>query len=280
MIRLVSKAALVALSAWALVACPSTPEGPAPRVPGIDTSALTEREQREYSSHVNSLVAPCPEVAVPVAQCITEKRACARCLPAAKAILGMVKDGMSPDQVATRYKNRWDPTSARPIPQDDSPVRGDDNAPVTIVEFADFECPSCERMFPVIEHLFAAFPGKVRFIYKFMPISFHPHGEPAAHAAFAAGQQGKFWEMHHLLFQHFGRLEQRDLDMHATRLGLDLTRFHADMESPAAKERVARDREAARALGVTLTPTIFVNGRMVDRSADLEAWVRDELEGR
>jgi protein-disulfide isomerase len=271
-----------ALLALVLTACPGArePERPLVTLPTLDTSNFTAREKRELSDHLTQLPAPCAEVAVPVAQCVQEKRACGRCEPAARALWQMVRDGMSRDQVVARYTLRWDPAKAQAIPIDGSPVRGPEDAPVTIVEFADFECPSCERMFPVLERVLSKHKEKVRFVYKFLPIGIHPHAEPAARAAFAAQKQGKFWEMHKRLFESFGKLEQRDLEQHATELGLNIDQFRADMKSNEAGDRLARDRELAQKLGAKHTPTLFVNGHMFDHQSELDDWVKVELEGR
>jgi protein-disulfide isomerase len=259
---------------------PKEPERPLVTLPTIDTTAFTERERRELSDHLQTLPAPCSDTAVPVSQCVLEKRSCARCEPAARALWQMVRDGMSREQVVAKYTLRWDPAKARVIPIDESPARGAENAPVTIVEFADFECPSCERMYGPLERAFAKYEGKVRLVYKFLPIGIHPHAEPAARAAIAAQKQGKFWEMHHRLFENFGKLEQRDLEKHATDLGLDLDKFRNDMKSNEAADRIAKDRDLAKQLGATHTPTIFVNGRMFDHQGEIDDWVKTELEGR
>jgi protein-disulfide isomerase len=107
---------------------------------------------------------------------------------------------------------------------------------VTLVEFADFECPYCAMMAPVLEQVWQQRSQEMRFVYKFMPLSGHPHGEPAARAAIAALDQGKFWEMHDKLFANRDHLEQSDIDGYAKELGLDLNRFHADMQAPATTD--------------------------------------------
>ena len=96
------------------------------------------------------------------------------------------------------------------MPLEGSPSRGPDGAAVVIVEFADFECPFCQKVAPQLDTLWEARKDKVRFVYKFLPLSMHPHGEIAARAAVAAQLQGKFWEMHHALFANGTHLEQID----------------------------------------------------------------------
>jgi protein-disulfide isomerase len=105
----------------------------------------------------------------------------------------------------------------------------------------------------------------------------HPHGEVAARAAIAAQDQGKFWEMHHQLFTNAAHLEDADLDSYAKAIGLDVTRFHADMQAPATKARLDADRKLADSLGVKGTPTLYINGREYDGKADLDDWVETEI---
>jgi thiol-disulfide isomerase/thioredoxin len=248
-------------------------------LPGVDTHEFTPREKHEFSTYVTQLPAPCRTVAVPIAQCVIEQRACAACLPAAQAIATAVREGMARVQVEGLYKERFDAASARAIAIDGSPTRGPDTAPVTIVEFADFECPFCQRMAPELDALLDKRQTTVRFVYKFMPLSMHPHGETAARAAIAAQAQGKFWEMHHQLFANGEHLEDADILKYAAAIGLDIDRFRADVLSPATKARLDADRKLGDALNVKGTPTIFINGREYDPKIDMAEWVDTEIAG-
>jgi 2-hydroxychromene-2-carboxylate isomerase len=248
-------------------------------LPGVETRGFTPREKHEFSRYVAELGAPCPGVAVPVAQCILERRACAACLPAAIAIAKAVREGMAREQVEGIYKQRFDVSSAKSIPIDGSPARGSDGATVTLVEFADFECPFCQHIAPQLDDMWEKKKQNLRFVFKFMPLAMHPRGEPAARAAIAAQAQGKFWEMHHQLFANGQHLEESDLDAYAKAMGMDLGRFHADMQSPATKARLDADRKLADDLGVKGTPTIFINGRLYDGKGDIADWVDGEIAG-
>ncbi len=248
-------------------------------LPGVDTSAMTPRERHEFSSLVTELIAPCPSTPVPVAQCVLEKRACAACSQAAKFVAAAVRAGVPDSDIEHAYKERFDPSAIKTLPLAGSPSRGPDGAPVTIVEFADFECPHCRAAVPVVDAVLAAHPDKVKLVYKFVVLSMHVHAEPAARAAWAAGQQGKFWEMEHLLFERQEHLEQGDLERYAQMLKLDVGKWKADMESHAAKDRLAQDRKLSEDLKLQGTPTIYVNGRELDIEADesLEERVDAEL---
>lgn len=256
-----------------------TKEKPAVEVSleGIDTSVLTPREKREWSTYVSELISPCQSVPVPIAQCVKEKRDCNKCLPAAKYILRGVKDGMSREQIEKSYRNRFDADKVKNVPIDGSPVMGPESAPITIVEFADFECPHCGQVAPLLDKTVEQHKNDVRFAFKFYPLPSHPHADIAARAAVAAGKQGKFWEMHHKLFANQAHLEQTDLDSYAKELGLDISRFHADMQSPETAARIEKDKKLGEDLQIGGTPTIFINGRLYEGNQDMNEWIALEL---
>jgi protein-disulfide isomerase len=246
-------------------------------LPGVDTSSLLPRERREWAARVTELLAPCADVPVSIAQCVQEKRKCPRCLPAAKFIAKMVRDGMSQEQVDQLYRARFASDAVKSVDVGKSPFKGSEGAPVTVVEWADFECPYCAFMSPILDKMWDQHRQDVRFVYKFMPLAGHAHGEPSARAAIAAMFQGKFWEMHDKLFANRDRLEPPDVDRYAKDLGLDLARFHKDAESQATTDWIAADRKQADALGVDGTPTIYINGRLYDTKQDLDEWIAGEL---
>lgn len=275
-------AALLVLATACGGSDPGTARAPEQTIelPGVDTHEFTSREKHEFSEYVTQLPAPCKDVAVPIAQCVQEKRACAGCLPAAQAIAKAVRDGMAREQVEAMYKERFDPATSRAIPLAGSPSRGPDDAPVVLVEFADFECPFCQKVAPELDALWEKHKDKVRFVYKFMPLTMHPHGEDAARAAIAAQLQGKFWEMHHQLFANGEHLEEQDLETYAKAIGLDVNKFVADMHSKAVDDRLAADKKLADDLGVKGTPTIYVDGREVETKSDLSDWIDEEIAAR
>jgi protein-disulfide isomerase len=278
-----TRVALALALAAASAACHAGPPDDATKVdqavdvPGLDAGELTPRERRELSDYLTQLPSPCASVAVPIAQCLRESRPCPGCLSAAGTLRDAVREGLAPEQIEALYKRRFDPSGAHAIPVDGSPARGPESAPVTIVEFADFECPFCQRIAPDLDALVEKRPGQVRFVYKLMPLAMHPHGEIAARAAVAAQAQGRFWEMHHLLFAAGGRLEERDLESYAKAIGLDVDRFKADMKAPATQARLDADRKLADSLGVRGTPTLYINGREYDTKLDLDQWVDAEI---
>jgi protein-disulfide isomerase len=248
-------------------------------LPGVDTSAMTPRERHEFSALVTQLFAPCPSVPVSLATCVLDKRACGQCAQASKFVARAVRSGASEADVERVYKSRFDPAGIKTLPLAGSPARGPEGAPVTVVEFADFECPHCRAAVPMIDAVMAAHPDQIRLVYKFVVLSMHVHAEAAARSAWAAGQQGKFWEMEHLLFERQDHLEQADLERYAQILKLDVNQWKSDMESAGAKDRLAQDKKLEDDLKLVGTPTIYVNGRELDTEAEesLEERVAAEL---
>jgi protein-disulfide isomerase len=253
------------------------PEAPVITLEGIDTSPLTQREKKEWSSYVGEFISPCPNVPVPIAQCVKEKRDCDKCAPAAKYVMKTVKDGMTREQVEKSYKNRFDADKVKTVPVDNSPTKGPEGAPVTLVEFADFQCPHCGEFAPVMDKIVDVHKNDLRFVYKFYVLGKFPNSENAARAAIAAGKQGKFWEMHHAIFANQQKLDQAGLDGLAKDLGLDVPRLHADMQAPETAERIAKDRKLGEDLKIEGTPSIFINGRQYDGHQELNEWLDLEL---
>jgi Na+/H+ antiporter NhaA len=159
---------------------------------------------------------------------------------------------------------------AVPIDPERDHLRGPAEAPVTVVEYGDFECPYCGKAEPVVRELLGDF-GDVRYVWRHLPLSdVHPNAELAAEAAEAAAAQGAFWEMHDLLLDHQGDLRPRDLHAYAEQLGLDLERYHEDLQRHEYAPRVEEDVDSADISGVTGTPTFFVNERRHDGAYDIE----------
>ena len=140
-------------------------------------------------------------------------------------------------------------------------IRGPREAPVTIVEYGDFECPYCGQAEPVVRELLRDF-GEVRYVWRHLPLNdVHPRAQLAAEAAEAAANQGAFWEIHDLLLAHQDALSPSDLTGYAEQLGLDFDRFTSDLRELAGAGRIAEDVDSADLSGVTGTPTFFINGR-------------------
>jgi protein-disulfide isomerase len=285
-------AGLLALTSSRLTTCRSPGEGGGDatqpqsqktvEIKGIDSSALTARERTEWSDEVSHLLSPCPDQAVPLAQCVNENRPCRACTPAVRYLLEQVQRGKTRGQIETAYRERFAPDQIKNIDLADTPSTGPAGAPIVIVEFADFECPACGAMRPVLDQVIAAHADQIRFLYKHFPLSMHPNAEKAARAAVAAMKQGKFWEMHHTLFENQAQLSNENIEKLAQNLGLDMARFRQDRDSEATADFVAKNRKQGEALSLSGTPSIFIDGRKFSSSGepkqDLEDWIALELE--
>lgn len=162
-----------------------------------------------------------------------------------------------------------DDTKVHNIPVGSSPVKGDRNAPVNIVEFSDFQCPYCAQLQPTLKEILKAYPGKVNLVFKHFPLSFHAQARNAVKASLAAAEQGKFWEMHDLIFENYKSLTEERFREFAEKLGLDTGKFTSDYSSTRFEKQIQDDMSVAQTVGVRGTPTLFINGRkMTGRSID------------
>jgi Na+/H+ antiporter NhaA len=160
---------------------------------------------------------------------------------------------------------------AAPVDRRRDHIRGPQEAPVTVVEYGDFECPYCGRAEPAIRELLADF-GDVRYVWRHLPLTdVHPHAQLAAEAAEAAAAQGAFWEMHDRLLRHQDALRPADLVGYAAALGLNVERFARDLRKHAFTSRVAEDVDSADVGGVSGTPTFFVNGQRHNGAYDIDS---------
>lgn len=245
---------------------------------GVDTSALTGREKADWSRYVSDLLAPCPDQPVSLAQCVQENRSCKQCVPAASFLVKQVRRGRARQQIEAAYRGRFSPDMVKNIEIEDSPAKGPAGAPVSIVEFADFECPACGATRPLLDEMYKKYEGQVRFVFKNFPLSIHQYAEKAARAGVAAHKQNKFWEMHGIMFDNQQHLEVPAVEALAKSIGLDMPRFLADRDAEATADIVSRDRKQGERLEISSTPSIFINGRKFESSGDfkedLDDWIQ------
>jgi len=174
----------------------------------------------------------------------------------------------------------FDPPRADLDALPDELVRGNANAPITIVEFGDFECPYCKRVHPTMERLLVEYGDRVRFVFRDFPLVIHSRAVPAAQAARCAADQDKFWDYYQHLMAITGELDDADLSQRAKDIGLDADAFSACYEAKGHDEVIGASIESGQALGVQATPTFFINGRRVIGSKsyeELKAIIDDEL---
>jgi protein-disulfide isomerase len=149
---------------------------------------------------------------------------------------------------------------------------GPHHAAATLVEYGDLECPNCKAAAPAVKLMLSHFSGKLRFVFRHFPLEeVHPHALQAALAAESAGGQGKFWQMHDLLFENQGHLKPNNLRGYAQKLELDMVRFDADMADELYLQRIREQIEGGSRSGVRATPTFFLDGKLLDVSYGLQA---------
>ncbi len=159
-------------------------------------------------------------------------------------------------------------TLTRPVSDRDH-IEGPADAPLTLVEYGDYQCPFCGAAYPVVKRLQKKFGKNLRFVFRNFPLTqAHPYALIAAEAAEAAALQGKFWEMHDLLYEQQAFLEPEMIPLWAKRIGLDLRKFENDIREGVVENRIKEDRQSAIRSGVNGTPTFYMNGIRYDGSPD------------
>ena len=230
----------------------------------IDISELTPIESKRLERVLNSQTSPCGDD-VTLAESLFNSAHCPLAPLAGKFVLEQIKQDYNEAEISDAYLMRYAKLKGRDIPLDGSPVKGAQSPIVTFVVFTDFQCPFCARTAEKLDAVVRTRPDEIALIHKNFPLtSIHPQSDLAARAAYAAGRQDKFWEMHDVLFSASGtELTRERIDGMAEGLGLDLDRFKEDITSTAATAAIDGDKALGKKLGVTATPTIFINGRKI-----------------
>lgn len=236
-------------------------------LPGVDVSALEAGKQDLFYKMVNALPSPCAK-AHSLRTSVTSDASCKRAPFAVRLVKELIVDEQTEDVVREIYEGRYVRNNKFvTIDLRDTPMAGSSDAPVTLVEFFDYGCPMCVQVAPALERVLAENQGKLKIYYKMFPlVGKHPDSLGAAQAVLAARAQGKFKEMHHLVFEKFGAQKKEDLRKYAAQLGLDLARYDADFA--AAEAKVRADMQHGNDVGVDGTPTLFLNGRIYDGPVD------------
>ncbi|HVI23305.1 MAG TPA: thioredoxin domain-containing protein [Myxococcales bacterium] len=171
------------------------------------------------------------------------------------------------------------PTAAAPqqvqvrnVEPGDGPSVGPKHAKVTIVEWSDFQCPFCGRVDPTVRQILSTYKDDVRLVWRNEPLPFHPNALPAAKAAMAAHKQGKFWQMHELMFAHQNELSEAKYEEWAKQIGLDVARWKADKDSPAIAEAIQKDNSYGQQVGANGTPSFFINGKLIAGALPFDAF--------
>lgn len=206
------------------------------------------------------------------AKCLVEDPECPRAPVILTRAIELARQGQSADEIVAAVKARSVAGVGAPVAQGTqqrveiprwSPVQGPPNAKVHVVIFSDFQCPFCSTILPTVRKLVEKYPDDVQLVFRHEPLPSHANAEVAAEASMAAHAQGKFWKMHDLLFSNQDLLDRAHLEQFAAEIGLDVKRFKADLDGHTHLKNIQDDAAAGRALGVTGTPAMFINGRTI-----------------
>jgi protein-disulfide isomerase len=166
---------------------------------------------------------------------------------------------------------QWGAALTMPVTEERDHIQGPTEAAVTLVEYGDYECPYCGAAYPIVKEVQSRMGERLRFVFRNFPITTsHPHAEQAAESAEAAASQGRFWQMHDLLYENQRRLRVPDLRDYAERLALDVERFDRELTEHAHAARVREDFMSGVRSGVNGTPTFYINGARHDDSYDID----------
>ena len=253
---------------------------------GVDFTGLTPARKTIALKALRNFGCTCG-CDMKVAECRVKDPSCSYSKGLSSTIVGAVREGKS--EAAAIELAKASKLGHRPEPKllDDpvqiatqgAPVTGPANARITLVEFSDFQCPYCSKASTQIAAILKAYPKDVKLIFKQFPLDNHPQAQISAQASLAAHQQGKFWQLHDLMFANRTKLSRGAITFWAQSLGLDMKRFNADLDSPAIKKTVARDQEDGEKAGVEGTPTLYINGQRYNGNLDLEA-IKPVLDGK
>jgi len=249
-------------------------------LPGIDVGKLSAERQQVFYKLLGSLKSPCGKTHS-LRTSFTQDTACKRAPYAVKYVAALLGDEVNEKDTREFFAKKYEKVAAE-APKFDlakAPRVGPQDAPIQLVEFFDYACPFCATFKPILDKVAEDNKGKVVEYFLMYPLEAkHPDSKSAAQAALAAAQQGKFKEMHEVLFARSPEHGKDAVTAYAQQLGLDMTKFAADYTAVAAQ--VARDQAQGQAAGVEATPTLFFNGRKYEGPSDpdyITMWIEEEL---
>jgi len=185
----------------------------------------------------------------------------------------LTKNGKTKAEAPKRQNRpKEDPNKVYNVPAGSSYYKGGKNAKVEIIEFSEFQCPFCSRVIPTLKKLDEKYGNDIKVVFKHSPLPFHKDAPMASEAALAAGDQGKFWEMHDLLFKNHKQLKRENLETYAKELGLDMAKFNSALDSGVFKAQIAEDKKLAQKVGARGTPTFFINGKKLVGAQPFDAF--------
>jgi protein-disulfide isomerase len=248
--------------------------------PGVDISKLDEFGKKVFFRLANSEPSVCGQAQSLMQSAKDQKAGCRRSVNALRYIARLVEQGFTDSEVSEAVAKRYRPIAPKKIDVADAPMKGNPNAKITLVEFADYECPHCRRFQPVLRQIVDEFHNDVKLYFKHYPLPQHTNARLAAEAAAAAQKQGKFWQFQDKLWEKQDDLTPAEIEKMAKETGLDVSKFRQDIASEPIKAKVQKDRADGAAAGLQATPTLYIDGREYTDARDtdsLREWIKDEI---
>ena len=246
--------------------------------PGIDIGKLDEFERKVFFRIANGEPSICGKGHSLLVSAKTDS-SCRKSFYAIRYVAKLVDSGYTDSEIIEKLEKRYR-LGKQAIDVTAAPSKGNPGARVSIVEFVDYECPHCRLAQGLLRQAMEAYPNDVKIYFKHYPLSSHTNARIAAEAATAAHKQGKFWNYNDKVWAVSDMLSPAALDKIAKEAGLDMAKFRADKDGDDIKNRVQKDRDEGHALGITSTPTIYLNGRKYAdhlELASLKDWIDEEL---
>lgn len=242
--------------------------------PNFNFKLLTPEERKRFVQIADAELCPCPDATTSLHVCLQKMETrCGLGEQIAVTIASGIKEKANATDIQDRVAQQVNSYKmVHEFDFKDTPFKGKADAKVVFVEFADFECPHCRVASQDFKKLFESRGDDAKLYFKQFPLGGHPNAEPAARAALAAHKQGKFWPMHDLIFENQTALSPDKFEKFAQQIGLNVTKFKADMESPEIKAQVARDRAEGEKAEISGTPAIFLNGRKYMGAGEIEGF--------
>lgn len=251
----------------------------------LDLSKLDEAQKILVMKILNHNSCRCGCTKGTLANCIKNDKGCSFSKMMGAKIAELIKEGKSED-FAVGFISGWneatnkdkrrrpkeDPNKRYPVSVMNAPFKGPANAPVTIIEYTDYQCPFCQRVQQTLKNLFAEYPGKIRIATMNNPLGFHKNALPAAMAARAANKQGKFWAMHDLLYENARKLDDANLVKLAEKIGLNIEQFNKDRKDTVLEAEILKEQQQALKNNASGTPAFFINGKRISGAQPLAAF--------
>ncbi len=247
--------------------------------PGVDTRRLTEVQRTSFFQIINTEASACGKPHS-LAKSIKDDATCRDSLVVGQFIADSLAGGAAVADIRDHVPEVLSALVQETIDTKGRPVFGNERAPVEVVVFADFECPHCKMEAPTLRAAIQQFRGQAKLVFKHFPLTMHVNAKEAAMACEAAHLQGKFWQMHDIVFENQTELSEAKLRAFAKEIGLDMARFEEDWHSEAVKNTVDADRKEGERLDISGTPAVFVSGRAYTPllfNGTVEGWIEEAL---